>query len=82
MANENRLKVMVKKLGYALGYYFQMRDNANVNDLQIKLYKQALKKTDGDNNANANEVQLQNFSQMKECADCVRRAKRKGCECK
>lgn len=82
MANENRLKVMIKKLGYALGYYFQMRDNADVNDLQIRLYKQALKKADCDKSVSANEVQLRNFSQMKECAGCTRRAKRNGCECK
>lgn len=82
MANENRLKVMVKKLGVALGYYFQMRDYANADNAQIRMYEQALKKGDGDKSANANEVQLQNFSQMKECAGCVRRAKRKGCECK
>ena len=75
MANENRLKVMIKKLGDALGYYFQMRDNANVNDLQVRLFKKALK------NVSANEVQLQNFSHLKKCDGCVRRAKKKACDC-
>ena len=75
MANENRLKVMIKKLGNALGYYFQMRDNANVNDLQVRLFKKALE------NSNANEVQLQNFSHLKKCDGCKRRAKKKVCDC-
>ena len=75
MANENRLKVMIKKLGNALGYYFQMRDNANVNDLQVRLFKKALE------NSNANEVQLQNFSHLGKCDGCKRRAKKKECDC-
>ena len=75
MANENSLKVMIKKLGNALGYYFQMRDNANVNDLQVRLFKKALE------NSNANEVQLQNFSHLEKCDGCVRRAKKKACDC-
>ena len=74
MANENRLKVMIKKLGNALGYYFQMRDNANVNDLQVRLFKKALK------NADANDVQLQNFSLLEKCDGCKRKAKSKGSE--
>lgn len=75
MANENRLKVMIKKLGNALGYYFQMREKANVNDLQVRMYKQALK------NADANEVQMQNFLHLKKCDGCKRKAKSKGCDC-
>ena len=75
MANENRLKVMIKKLGDALGYYFQMRENANANDLQVRMFKQALK------NANANEVQLQNFSHLRKCDGCERKSKKDGCDC-
>ena len=75
MANENRLRIMIKKLGDALGYYFQMRENANVNDLQVRMFKRALK------NANANEVQLQNFSHLKKCDGCKRKAKSNGCDC-
>ena len=75
MANENRLKVMIKKLGDALGHYFQMRENANANDLQVRMFKQALK------NANANEVQLQNFSHLKKCDGCERKSKKDGCDC-
>ena len=75
MANENRLKVMIKKLGDALGYYFQMRENANVNDLQVRMFKKALK------NASANEVQLQNFSHLRKCVGCKRKSKKDGCDC-
>ena len=75
MANENRLKVMIKKLGNALGYYFQMREKADVNDLQVRLFKKALK------NVSANDVQLQNFSHLKKCDGCKRKAKQDGCGC-
>ena len=75
MANENRLRIMIKKLGDALGYYFQMRENANVNDLQVRMFKRALK------NANANEVQLQNFSHLRKCDGCKRKSKKDGCDC-
>ncbi len=82
MANENRLRMMIKKLGVALGNYFQLNENLNANEKQIRMYERALKNDKRIVFLNANDVQLRNFSQMIECSGCVRRAKRKGCKCK
>lgn len=76
-----RLRMMTKKLGDALGNYFQVRENVNTDDVQMKMYAQSLKSCADDKFANANEVQLRNFAQMKGCGKCERHLKKKGCGC-